>query len=317
MAKNFIITRFCVITNSSFNAVKGQKDMKLYAQKMLSEESLSVRINLMRSVTAKSISNQLDFKNKSVWVVLVPDILPLWAFNELNEIGNSLEGVEFVLISVESGLGGSDKLDIEYGGSNIKNAINDYFVKVLSPGEVFITTRIDDDDALAENFLATVENYCKKEFVGMPITFPLGFEAIWSGGVLSDIKRLYFPMISVGLSLVSIYNSEDDFEGGQDIYSKGDHTKVDILNPMITDSRGSMFIRVLHGSNDSGGNQSRAYLNKPDVNDPGLTKFKEININLSGLSGVENYNYYRERAGINMLRETVAFSQAKMQLEKK
>jgi len=316
MSKNFIITRFCVITNKAFNSVKG-RDIRLHAGKILSEEYLSIRINIMRSVTAKSISNQLNFKNKSVWIVLVPDILPSWAFNELNEMGRLLEGVDFVLISVESGLDGYDKLDVEYGGSDIKNAINNYFCKALSPGEVFITTRIDDDDALAENFLVTVENYCKKEFVGMPITFPLGFEAVWDDGVLSDIKRLYFPMISVGLSLVSIYNGGNDFSGGQDIYSKGDHTKVDILNPMITDSRESMFIRVLHGSNDSGGNQSRAYLNSPDFNDPGLSKFKGIDIDLSFLSGVENYNYYRERASINMLRETLAFSQAKMQLDKK
>lgn len=315
----FIVTRFCILSEKSFLGTKKHDSLASYAEKLLSKNKLISRLEIMEKVTVQSICNQKDFDCPAYWVVLIPDILPIWAYNQIREMGDRVfksSGVKFEAVAVKSGLEVGDGFYLDDASVDLKAAVGKAIFSHVAEGDLYVTARVDDDDALASNFLKFLYGYLSPSFVGLPVTFPLGYEAVFKNGGLSDIKRVYFPKVSAGLSLVCRRLGEKETAGGHDIYSKGDHTKVDLLSPVISDARESMFIRVLHDNNDSsGGKNVHSYLNSPDLNDPGLKKFPDLPLNFNELKSSPGYSFVKERRGMNFLRETKQYAELKKKLQ--
>jgi len=131
----------------------------------------------------------------------------------------------------------------------------------------FATVRLDDDDALSENFITEVGKYLLPTMAGMCISFPYGFEGYVdpTNLAIKDIRHCYFPKIALGLSYINhIKNGDVVDKKTFHVLNTNNHTKVDERYPVIMDARLPMYFRALSFTNDSNGSPHHSYL--PKVN---------------------------------------------------
>lgn len=220
------------------NAKKGQQ---AYKGSLFSESRLSLRERLFGNVTLPSLKRALEYKNAHV-VILAAQSLP-----------------ERYRISLEQLVAGIDRVTIHYlppvksidlESSRIVLDLLKSVVSGVSGRHCIATVRLDDDDALANNYTNMLLEYIKPALAGFFVSFPLG--------VRLSIKRDQLILTSSYLSKTSQGMARvEEVDVGEatyfpTAYSGGSHFGVDKRGPVVLDSRFPAYIRTNHVDNDSG-----------------------------------------------------------------
>ena len=206
----YIITRFSILDESSKSWVltRENKNRDELKSKLFSEERLSEKMKVFKNITYKSIINQIN-KNFT-WLIVTSNELPGKYKSEL--------------YSIES--------------ENIKvyevNKMSD-FNKLIDSYEYeseYCTARLDDDDGLSLDFVEKLnqiyENSDKSEIVSFPNGNKITFK---NDKIYLDNQKTHFKKIAIGLT---------KFNGN--IYSCGNHTKVDEKYKVIYDNTENMYL---------------------------------------------------------------------------
>jgi len=110
--------------------------------------------------------------------------------------------------------------------------------------EIVATVRLDDDDALAPDFTATLAAYVNARYVGHTVSFPLGLQCAMVEGELRFWES-YWPLVAAGLGYVCRRDSLAT------IFSCGHHHRIARRYPVILDARSAKYVVTLHQHNDS------------------------------------------------------------------
>lgn len=243
----FLIIRYSVLTNG----VKLSRDVSLdeYKEKLFNPSRLKNRSEIFKNITLKSIESQKDCPCYVKLLICVSREMPV---NFKLDLYESLRNIEF------KNNFSFDVVELDASDS-LTNKITKYIKGyVAGKGEhKFATVRLDDDDGLSSLFCLKLYQYIKNDIIGVPISFPYGYEGFYDLGkkCFFDIRHWYYPKIALGLAFINKYTEEKGFlDQKVSVYHLGSHTKIDVNYPVLLDSRFPAYFRTLSTYNDSGGN---------------------------------------------------------------
>lgn len=227
---------------SSWNASKS--DFKKYQNTIFEENRMRMHFTLLKNVTLPSIEAQSNINFNELKVFLVTSkSLPK---KEKKKIYSLLDNYSWLVIhELEDNASYSDFDDLV-----IKN------IKSQETSVIFSTTRLDDDDALANDFLENLNENIALHNVGTAISFSKGLAGFFD---LESQKYIalhdyMFRLNAQGLSYINYYDFTSDsfsYYPRVTVYQLGSHTKVDEIRPVMIDSRDHKWIRTIHNHSDA------------------------------------------------------------------
>lgn len=251
-----IIIRFSHIheTYHAFRTGKGES-LEDRIAKVLSDERLQMRFAYFENVCLPSLDAQI---NKNFVVVLrCSDLLPEKWKKKLHELVSSRSYIYTAMLPL-------DEFPIPYE----KRLLQDQILPV--DADTVITARIDDDDAVADDYVEKLSKYLRPAFQRHAISFPNGFfmETIGDGPrkkfKLAPVRKIN---IAIGLAFVSSRNL-----GNTILSFPVNHRVLDTAVPVIIDSTKPMFIVTCHASNDTNRSELPEMLSASEINRSQLVK---------------------------------------------
>lgn len=122
---------------------------------------------------------------------------------------------------------------------------------------LFLTMRMDDDDALSNDFYEKLNKYARKEFSGFGVSFPNGYIGyLDDGGGLIGFRNYNKPKIAIGLCYIK-FMKKIQKKGFKSIYCFGSHGMLDRKAPVIIDSSFKSYVRTAHIASDVYGDRVR------------------------------------------------------------
>ena len=128
----------------------------------------------------------------------------------------------------------------------------------------YATLRLDDDDALAHDFLGRVRRLTGAPYAGMCLSFGRGYSAwVDETGQFTRFRELVFPNIALGLAYIGLFDTiQGTFQARyRSIMSLGRHTHVHLKAPTIVACRRPCYVRTLYEGQDSHSAGKRFYHN--------------------------------------------------------
>jgi hypothetical protein len=271
--KHYILTRFSVLFEG-FGFTKDNKNL-------FSAKRLNTRFQIFETFTLPSMLNQTS--QNFEWIIFIDKKLPPKYLKRLKELTKKENIHLIVFVQGELNINKlqfiEDKLE----------KINDKYV---------ITTRLDDDDCLAKDFVERIQkdaNKFKNEDF-MFLSYPKGLHWKPSEPKLGFFSEYYYPSIALGLSIVvnrlkypitvhgwhhkkiveKLEEKQNDAKSNISLMAKkcGDHiAKFDMKSKFkLIDTPGYVYIRTVHGTNDAARLDSNRYFNER-VEDVKLSDF--------------------------------------------
>lgn len=258
-----VVIRYSLVTESGGKAwVSGRNSdtYEDYKAKILDLKRLRSRRALFESITLKSLDAMKKNCSCEFRVsLLASEGVPAEEQKKLNELASLRPW-----------------MDVEYCAEDF-SSIGDYVkdvVRSYSRDMIYATVRLDDDDALRENYSSFLEKYLVPENVGCCVSFGNGFAGIYDGDTkrYTGLKDYYYPKVALGLAFINCHLVSGGFSSNKiSVYNLGNHTKVDCKVPVILDSRERMFVRTMHDEADTAG-----------LHDKKLSSLKEVNLSALG-----------------------------------
>lgn len=236
----YMIVRFSVLLENSKSWNISKSDLKEYKDNLFNEERLRKHFELFKNITFPSIlsqninSDNYEFK----LIIITSQELPKWNKELLEDLTSSYKWVEIHYLPTR-GVGLTQP---------IYKDLNKYDEKVL-----FATIRLDDDDAIAVDFLENFERFFIEANSGYAVSFGLGLCGFYDFNrhQYSKLVEYYYPKFSAGLCYINIYNGGQFESEVKTIFQAGSHSKVDNRVPTIIYSKNIMFIRTMYEFSDS------------------------------------------------------------------
>nr|WP_298249113.1 glycosyltransferase [uncultured Halomonas sp.] len=206
-----------------------------YRATVLDPERLAKRLYFLQHMLLPSIAGQ-TLPPAPDWFrlcLLVSDQLPSQAQAALMDVVAGYPWCQVVPVSAERGALGK--------------AVNQALKAFVEEDDLFITFRIDDDDALGKRYLEHLQSYGSETFRGHAISFPFGYKA-WFDHAEDRYTRVaehWQPKIALGLAYVG--HRRDKV---QHVFQAGGHNQVDRRSPLLTLPAGPMYLRTFHQDND-------------------------------------------------------------------
>lgn len=256
----YVIIRYSVLIENSKGWQIADEDLEIYRNKLFNAERLKQRFDLFERITLPSLLNQTK-PLSSDWIKVVivsSESLPLWNKQKIEELVSNHNWLYIDYLPVE------DRDISRFLWKDLEKEQEDI---------LFSTVRLDNDDALANNFFESMNPYFKKENVGFGLSFGSGYAGFYNFelGRYEKVVDYYSPKVAIGLSHFNIYKADSKtFVSNKikTIYHARKHVTVDLYIPLILDSRESMFIRTMHNNSDSSNNKLReAKLRKQPLSD--------------------------------------------------
>ncbi|MHC9035392.1 glycosyltransferase [Cobetia marina] len=228
--------RYSVLTNNGNAWLVGRnQSWEDYKATVLDPKRLATRLRLLERVLLPSLAGQ-TLQPGCDWFrfyLLASDQLPDKAYADLLEVVNEYPWCQVVLVSADNGA--------------FSRSVNNALVDFVGDDELFITFRVDDDDALGRKYLEYLDQFSHSRYRGYVITFPRGYKAWFdeSSGAYSQAAEHWQPKIALGLAYVGY--QEDKVKH---IHQTGGHNKVDRLFPVVSIPSEPMYIRTYHLNND-------------------------------------------------------------------
>ena len=245
----YVIIRYSLLIENSKGWQIADEDLQVYRDKLFDNVRLEQRLELFKKITLPSLVSQTKALS-SDWIkviIVTSESLPLWNKKK-----------------IESLVDDYDWLYVDYLSTQERD-ISRFLWKDLEMEQedvLFSTVRLDDDDALANNFFEKMDSYFKEENVGFGLSFGNGYAGFYDfeSGCYEKIVDYYSPKVAIGLSHFNIYKyASRSFVSSKirTIYHARKHVTVDLYIPLILDSREYMFIRTMHDNSDSSNNKAR------------------------------------------------------------
>lgn len=118
-------------------------------------------------------------------------------------------------------------------------------LKAFEPASsLVLTCRLDDDDAISDDFTAAALEYLAPHHRGYCLTFPRGLH----GRLVDDEPRFsesYSPLVAAGLGFV------ERMDSGRTVYDLGSHLQIWRRFPTIVDGRFCSHLIMKHPQNDT------------------------------------------------------------------
>lgn len=245
----YVIIRYSLLIENSKGWQIANEDLITYKDKLFNDIRLKQRLELFEKITLPSLLNQTKSLNTDwIKVILVTsEDLPLWNKQKIESLANKYDWLYIDYLSMQN-------RDISrFIWKDLENKQEDI---------LFSTVRLDDDDALANDFFEKMHPYFKEENVGFGLSFGNGYAGFYDfkSGFYEKVVDYYSPKVAIGLSHFNIYKSNNNSfvsEKIKTIYHARRHVTVDLHMPIILDSREFMFIRTMHHNSDSSNNKAR------------------------------------------------------------
>lgn len=168
-AKIIGIVRYSILTDNRVKkgwTISKKLSFRDLEKEIFCPERLLNRGLLFSRLTLPSLNaNVRDWANLKVVVVTSLD-LPSWHMIELESICKAYPFVKIIKINTEA--------------SAFNEAVNKYIDDETSEDETYFTFRIDDDDALSNDFIEIIRPYLNKSFAGTAISLPLGYSGLFN-----------------------------------------------------------------------------------------------------------------------------------------
>lgn len=250
LSPNFVPSTFLQLKSLGYHKFK---------TKMLDPERLSYRLALFEDLTLPSLQafdrEVVQDSDDVVFKVLLnaSSLLPEEHKEKLLEFEKENRFLEVVFSSEED--------------ANIRSlTINK--MKLLHGGEdsLFLTMRMDDDDALSNNFYKNLKSYARKEFSGFGVSFPEGYMGYLDrDGKLVGFRNYNKPKVAIGLCYINFVDKglKRKFRS---IYCFGSHGRLDFKAPVIIDSSFKSFVRSVHFRSDVYGDLDRYEAELENIN---------------------------------------------------
>lgn len=267
----FFVIRFSVIQPGSAAWSASSSDLSEMAKKIFDTERLRFRLRTFRELCLRSLMDQKlsDADNIRFTVLLLvsdalPDEFKKAIFEERDRFNLHTKYGDMTVALIHSTLIPKCVDGHKNMNEAIKHTINQY-ASELRHDCTFSTVRLDDDDALYNNYVSAISNYLQPAMEGMCVSFPYGIEGFVDSEHLnvSDIRHCYFPKAAQGLAYINtIKNGMVVDKKTFHVLNTNNHTKVDERYPVIIDSRMPMYFRTLSLTNDSNGSPQHKFLPK-------------------------------------------------------
>ena len=197
------------------------------------ESRLIRRFELFENICLPSLKNQTD-QGFNI-AILTSKSLPNWAMERLQ---HSLSGIENIFIRPFR------------ANANYMNIARRAVYELLDhQADTYASFNLDDDDALATDYIERLRGYLLPENVGKALTFRKGFELTVSGGEMR-LKRDRRPKASAGIAGINA-GPINDVADVATIFEYGGHRKVDERFPLIIDASDDMYLQSANGANVS------------------------------------------------------------------
>ena len=240
-----VAIRFSLISESNSAAFDRGQSMgyEAHKNKILSEENIQFRLKVFKKICLPSLCEMYeniqkgDKKGTNFTVYLVTSEL-------LNEkckqsILNICEEHPFIQVEFQS-----------ESEANIKRPLMRQ-LKRMKDKTLFVTLRMDDDDAISNDFYSQLRPYLKEQFAGYAVSFGMGYGMVINNQAeIQGFYALYKPKIAIGLAYISLYDPAIGLNKYNTVYCLAAHTRVDTRVPTIIDSRKHSFLRTVHTYSD-------------------------------------------------------------------
>ncbi|WP_208590771.1 ATP-grasp fold amidoligase family protein [Gracilibacillus suaedae] len=272
----FLIVRYSMLTENGSGWRIGEQAFEEYKQEVFEPQRLEIRERLFKNITLPSLSNQtLLNPDEFTLLVITSDQLPE---KNLKSLQQMLEPYSWARIIPTN------------HNDSMKNLIDQVITKELNEFNepvCYCTARLDDDDALANNYNEKLYQYLSHEYSGFCISFGNGYTGIYNVQLdaFQSFHTNYSPKIALGLSYINTYDPKNQsFENPFiSIFSNGSHTKVDQQSPTIIDSKDQLYLRTIHAVSDTNSKEQVKRVKAKPVVEPKIiynnfsiqTEFKE------------------------------------------
>ena len=211
-----------------------------YEKELFSDERMIHHQSMFAQITLPGLSC-LPRENATVGV-FTSDRLPKKWLAGISELISEFDNMEVVTLPPVSRF-----------SEHVSDWINQKIRQADRGGDViFATVYLDDDDAIAVDYIDALTPYLDNAFIGMVVSFPSGMRGFWDGSSFTEVTQTYRPMTAIGLAHVNKYNCKtQNLEEGESIFTVGSHQSLDRYFPVILDARKDMFIRTVHAKQDT------------------------------------------------------------------
>lgn len=262
----FVVTRYSVLNKAlhTWQLARDAADMQRYEQQLFQPNRLAERLALYMGITLPSLVGQTLVKDASgataelIVGVLVADRLPESHRHELESaLAETLgvAGVRFEILTVaperepaaDNQTGPAREV---HAGMGV--AIDDLIRRHLEGDTVFASVRLDDDDALAPDFLERVSSYLKPDLAGMHLSFSDGLQGFVDPATMTatDVRIVSKPKNAQGLTFINSFIEGQFANESLHVHRFLGHREVDSLTPVIVDARALAYFRTMSPSSD-------------------------------------------------------------------
>lgn len=229
------IMRFSLLlTQSNFFPTLVNETYEERAAKIFDNDRLRRRFEVFEDICLPSLVGQED--QDFNMILVTSQAMPVWALERLEEILKDHPNIYARAYRPKA---------------SIRRLIRRAAFEMLDQNaEVIATFQLDDDDALAHDYIARLRSYILPEHAGKAITFAPGFEL----ALANDRPQLRRDkLIKASAGLASIHKGGvQKVQDIKTIYSYGGHRKVDQVAPLIVDRDEAMYLQTANGFNVSG-----------------------------------------------------------------
>lgn len=228
-----------------------------YIKKVFDLKRLELRLWTLENIALKSFARSVNIARKNKcdfqcsFNILTSSELPEPIQHRLEEIADRFEANVHYLPRVT---GYPSDFQERITKKIIKNN-NKLAEEKPEKGVVFATINLDDDDAISDRLITKLEKYVDEKYLGMALSFPLGFVGHFSSSTFeyTSLKEFYHPKINIAPAYINLYNPDSNEFFNSDwpvLYSLGGHLTADEKVPVIVDSSFPAYIYTMHGFND-------------------------------------------------------------------
>lgn len=232
----YVVIRYSILSRSANNwAMQKGVTYEAYKDELFDPLRLKAHEELFSKFTIPSLKkleencpDDIEFKTLVVTSESLPSVSKKSLSTLLGELDNSK------IIAVDENTSFSAAV-CEYIESDL--------VERTSENSLCVTIRLDDDDALADDYLSQLNDYLTPSFSGFYISFPKGYRA----NFLDDESIVFAPFIyrmcAQGIAFVETFRPGVNKIKG---VFQTNHITADERFPAVVDSRRFSYIRAVH-----------------------------------------------------------------------
>jgi len=238
----FVLIRYSVLSRKSPQrwTLSHQNDFEGYRAKLFDEKRLSLHEYLFENVTIPSLDAAVARAPINVTaLVLTADTLPEPYRGKLEEIAAHRDWMT-ILPATETD---------PYLGM-FEEAIRDNMLASGAADILYATVRLDDDDALSNDFLENLGRHIIPENAGHAVSFPAGYKMYFEGNQPVSLGRHHYPKNAQGLTFLGKFDRKNPNTKTKTIFSFGKHSNIDEKIPLILDSGTRAYVWSIHEESD-------------------------------------------------------------------